>query len=203
MSVTVMPGSRTKPGGTNPHLSRRPIVTYGSTQRPTSQVSWRTIDSPVGQLVAVHSKSGLLYLGWAATTAEEHVTSLANKLSAEVISDSSWLDQTASELDEYFSGQRREFTMPLDRQLSKGFRLEVLRAMERIPYGQTSSYSGLAAAAGSPNATRAAGTACATNPIAIIVPCHRVLRSDGSLGGYYGGLDAKRLLLELEAKQSN
>jgi len=110
------------------------------------------------------------------------------------------LDVLERELAEYFDGDRRTFGVPLDLSRVKGFRADVLVAMQRIPYGKTESYSELAAAAGRPAAVRAAASGCATNPVAIIVPCHRVLRSDGTLGGYAGGLDVKQLLLALEER---
>src|SRR5690606_30078071 len=102
------------------------------------------------------------------------------------------------QLDEYFSGRRREFDVPLDWRLTAGFRRSVLRATARIPYGRTASYREVATEAGSPRAVRAAGTALATNPLPIVVPCHRVLRSDGAVGQYLGGPEVKVRLLGLE-----
>jgi len=109
------------------------------------------------------------------------------------------LDAAARELDEYFAGRRRQFGLPLDFQLSRGFRLAVLTHLREIDYGTTESYAVVAAAAGSPAAVRAVGTACATNPLPVVVPCHRVVRSDGSIGQYVGGPGAKQALLALEA----
>jgi methylated-DNA-[protein]-cysteine S-methyltransferase len=108
------------------------------------------------------------------------------------------LTQTRHQLDEYFEGTRRGFELPLDWQLAHGFRREVLRATAEIPYGRTSSYRDVATRAGSPRAVRAAGTALATNPLPIVVPCHRVLRTGGGLGAYRGGAAAKAALLQLE-----
>ncbi len=106
----------------------------------------------------------------------------------------------AAELDEYFAGQRRAFDQPLDWQLSSGFRASVLQHLVTdLAYGHIASYRTVAQLAGNPDAARAAGTACATNPLPVVVPCHRVVRANGSLGGYLGGLDAKRVLLDLEA----
>jgi methylated-DNA-[protein]-cysteine S-methyltransferase len=105
----------------------------------------------------------------------------------------------ARQLDEYFAHRRRVFDVPLDLRLSKGFRRSVLAHLQQIPYGMTESYAQVATAAGSPRAACAVGTACATNPVPIVVPCHRVVRSDGSFGGYAGGPDAKQTLLMLEA----
>ena len=104
----------------------------------------------------------------------------------------------ASKVAEYFAGTRRAFDVPLDRRLSSGFRAAVLAHLAEIGYGHTESYAQVAAAAGNARAVRAVGSACATNPLPVVVPCHRVVRSDGSWGGYVGGPDAKRALLTLE-----
>ena len=104
------------------------------------------------------------------------------------------------QLEEYFAGRRRRFDLPLDLRLAHGFRRQVLEELQDVAYGTTVSYSDLARAAGSPRAVRAVGSACATNPIPIVIPCHRVLRHDGSLGGYGGGVEVKRALLELEQR---
>ena len=104
----------------------------------------------------------------------------------------------ARELAEYFSGQRRDFTVPLDFRFVSGFRADVLRELARVPFGETTTYGELARKVGNPKAVRAVGSACANNPLPLLVPCHRVLRADGTLGGYRGGLEAKCLLLELE-----
>ena len=104
----------------------------------------------------------------------------------------------ARQLSEYFSGARTEFTVPLDLQGVTDFRAAVLRELAKVPFGRTTTYAELARAVGSPKAVRAVGSACATNPLPLFIPCHRVLRSDGRLGGYRGGVEAKRYLLELE-----
>ena len=109
------------------------------------------------------------------------------------------LDAAARELDEYFGGQRRVYDQPLDQSLSAGFRQLVQRHLPEIGYGQTRTYGQVAQLVGNPRAVRAVGTACATNPLPVVVPCHRVLRADGAVGGYIGGPDAKRALLRLEA----
>jgi methylated-DNA-[protein]-cysteine S-methyltransferase len=106
----------------------------------------------------------------------------------------------ARQLDDYFAGRRRRFEVPLDWRLSTGFRSTVLHHLATdVDYGRTASYAALAALAGNPKAVRAVGTACATNPLPVVVPCHRVVRSDGAMGNYAGGVEAKRILLELEA----
>ena len=108
------------------------------------------------------------------------------------------LDDVADELDEYFAGRRRRFDVPLDWRLSMGFRSVVLHRLSDIAYGRTATYAAVAELSGNPKAVRAVGTACATNPLPIVIPCHRVLRSDGGIGGYLGGVEAKAALLALE-----
>lgn len=127
---------------------------------------------------------------------------LAAKLSPRVLRAPRRLDPVARELDEYFSGVRTDFDVPLDRSLSTGFRQTVQIELSQIPYGTTLTYRQVADRVGNPAAVRAVGSACATNPLPIVVPCHRVLRTDGSLGGYLGGLDVKSELLRLEADRA-
>lgn len=107
-------------------------------------------------------------------------------------------DPASRQLAEYFAGERREFDVPLDLHGVTPFRAEVLRELAKVPYGEITTYAELARAVGNPKAVRAVGSACATNPLPILIPCHRVLRADGSLGGYRGGTEAKRFLLRLE-----
>jgi methylated-DNA-[protein]-cysteine S-methyltransferase len=123
---------------------------------------------------------------------------LAGRISPRILAAPRRLDDVARQLDEYFAGRRTAFDVALDRRLSAGFRRTVLDHLAAISYGCTESYAQVAVATGHPRAVRAVGTACATNPLPVVVPCHRVLRSDGSLGGYLGGLEVKRALLELE-----
>jgi methylated-DNA-[protein]-cysteine S-methyltransferase len=123
---------------------------------------------------------------------------LAERVSPRVLEAPARLDEARRELDLYFDGRLHDFDLALDWRLSRDFRRRALRAVARIPYGQTRSYMEVAAGAGNERAVRAAGTACGTNPIPIVVPCHRVLRTGGGLGGYGGGLPMKQSLLELE-----
>ena len=125
---------------------------------------------------------------------------LADRISPRLLRRPQRLDGVIRQLDDYFAGRRRDFELPLDLRLAHGFRRTVLDELRAVGYGTTVSYTELATAAGRPRAVRAAGSACATNPIPIVIPCHRVLRSDGSLGGYGGGLPAKRALLDLEQR---
>jgi methylated-DNA-[protein]-cysteine S-methyltransferase len=130
---------------------------------------------------------------------DQVLVSLAETVSPRVLRAPRRLDQTARQIEEYFAGARTTFDLPLDWRLSRGFRRSVLAHLPDIAYGRTASYAEVAAAVGSPQAVRAVGTACATNPLPVVVPCHRVVRSDGTTGGYAGGTEAKSTLLRLEA----
>jgi methylated-DNA-[protein]-cysteine S-methyltransferase len=161
-------------------------------------VAYRTLDTPVGTLLLAATPVGLVRVAYDVEGHDAVLAALADRVSPRVLRAPARLDVTARELDEYFAGTRRAFDVPLDRRLSSGFRAEVLAHLPDIGYGRTESYAQVAAAAGNPKAVRAVGTACATNPLPLVVPCHRVVRADGSWGGYVGGPDAKRALLTLE-----
>lgn len=162
-------------------------------------VAYRTIDSPVGGLLIAATPIGLVRLAFASEGYDAVVQGLSDQISSRVLNAPGRLDVVASQLDEYFAGRRRSFDVPLDWRLSKGFRRTVLeRLATGIGYGTTASYGTLAQLSGSPRAVRAVGTTCATNPIPVVVPCHRVVRADGTPGRYRGGPVAKRALLELE-----
>lgn len=162
-------------------------------------VAYRTIDSPLGELLLAATPAGLIRVAFANENHELVLEQLAAKVSPRVLRSPGKLDPAARELDEYFARRRKTFDLALDLSLSRGFRQLVQRHLPEIEYGHTRSYKEMATLVGNPNAVRAVGTACATNPLPVVVPCHRVLRSDGSLGGYIGGLAAKSALLELEA----
>ncbi len=162
-------------------------------------LAYRTIDSPVGTLLLAATPAGLVRVAFASEDHDRVLAALASQISPRILNAPQRLDDVARELDEYFGGSRRHFDLPLDFQLASGFRRAVLSQLPTIGYGQTASYAQVAAAAGSPRAFRAAGTACALNPLPVVVPCHRVLHSDGSLGRYRGGPAAKQLLLSMEA----
>jgi methylated-DNA-[protein]-cysteine S-methyltransferase len=161
-------------------------------------VAYATVDSPFGPLLLATTPRGLVKVSFPIFDPDETLQDLATRVSPRVIEAPAQLDDVRRQLDDYFAGRLREFELPLDWQLSKGFRRRALRAIDRIPYGKTRSYTQIATSAGNERAVRAAGTACGSNPIPIIVPCHRVLRSGGGLGGYGGGLPMKEALLELE-----
>ena len=162
-------------------------------------VAYRTLDSPVGLLLLAATPAGLVRVAFASDDHDRVLSQLATQVSPRVLHAPARLDAATREVDEYFAGRRRQFEIPLDLQLARGFRRSVLGHLLEIGYGTTASYAAVAARAGSPKAVRAVGTACATNPVPLLVPCHRVVRSDGGLGAYAGGTGTKRLLLELEA----
>ncbi len=162
-------------------------------------VAYWTIDTAVGPLLLAATDQGLVRVAFAREDHDAVLQSLADRISPRVLRSPARLDAAARELDEYFSGQRHRFDLPLDWRLSAGFRRAVLGHLPEIDYGRTASYAAVAQLAGHPKAVRAVGTACATNPLPVVIPCHRVVRSDGSLGGYRGGPDAKQILLALEA----
>jgi methylated-DNA-[protein]-cysteine S-methyltransferase len=162
-------------------------------------VAYTTHDSPFGELLLASTRRGLVRVGLPEQgDFDGLLADLADRVSPRVLEAPGELDEVRRELDLYFDGRLTEFDLPLDWRLSHDFRRRVLRAIDRIPYGQTRSYTEVAASAGNERAVRAAGSACGSNPIPIVVPCHRVLRTGGALGGYGGGLPMKRALLELE-----
>jgi methylated-DNA-[protein]-cysteine S-methyltransferase len=162
-------------------------------------VAYTTVTSPVGPLLLAATPKGLVRVAYDVEDHDQVLDTLARRLSPRVLRAPKRLDAAARELDEYFSGRRQTFDFPLDLSLSAGFRQLVQRHLPDIGYGQTRSYGQVAALVGHPKAVRAVGTACATNPLPVVVPCHRVLRADGTPGGYVGGPDAKLTLLRLEA----
>jgi methylated-DNA-[protein]-cysteine S-methyltransferase len=162
-------------------------------------VSYTTVDSPVGKLLVASSERGLVRIAYLDGEDEAAVLQqLAAKLSPRVLRSPRRLEEPRRELEQYFAGARRQFELPLDWRLSHGFSRRVLGATARIPYGSVSSYKRVAIAAGSPRGHRAAGNALGSNPLPIVVPCHRVLHAGGGLGGYTGGVERKRLLLSIE-----
>ena len=162
-------------------------------------VAYTTIDSPVGELLLAATPKGLVRVAYAIEDHDRVLDTLSRRISPRVLRAPKRLDAAARELDEYFGGRRHDFDLPLDLSMSRGFRLLVQRSLPRIGYGQTRTYGQVAQLVGNPKAVRAVGTACATNPLPLVVPCHRVLKSDGTPGEYVGGREAKVTLLGLEA----
>ena len=162
-------------------------------------VGWAEAEAPFGTVVVAGTAAGLVTLSFEDVDAT--LERLATRLSPRVLAAPEWTDAVRRQLDEYFAGDRTEFDLRIDWALSRGFRLDALRALTRVGYGEVVTYGELARSAGRPRAARAVGSAMATNPIPIVVPCHRVVPAAGGLGGYGGGVDAKRFLLSLEGAE--
>jgi methylated-DNA-[protein]-cysteine S-methyltransferase len=163
-----------------------------------SDVTYASIDSPFGPLLVARTDRGLVRLAFPEESADAVLEGVARRLSPRILHAPAQLDPVRRQLDEYFAGRRRSFETDLDWSLIGPFGRRVLSITSAIPYGGVSSYARVAGEAGSPRGSRAAGNALGSNPIPIVIPCHRVLRSGGALGGYGGGLDRKRWLLQLE-----
>lgn len=161
-------------------------------------VAYGTHDSPLGTLTVFVTARGLAVIAYPDEPIERQLEEVAATISPRVMAAPARTDGVRRQLDEYFAGERRAFEVPIDWRALRGFREQVLRATARIPFGRVSTYREIATEAGSPNAYRAAGNALGSNPVPIVVPCHRVLHAGGGLGGYTGGLDRKRFLLDLE-----
>lgn len=162
-------------------------------------VAYSTVDSPLGPLVVASTTKGLVRVAYGEYRPEDEVLAdLAERISPRVLEAPARLDPVRRELDEYFAGDRRGFDLPIDWSQLAGFTRAVLRETARIGFGETSTYAAVAEGAGSARAVRAAGNALGANPMPVVVPCHRVLRTGGALGGYTGGVERKEFLLRLE-----
>lgn len=165
-------------------------------------VGYTTLDSPIGGLLVASTRAGVVRLAFECEDSDAVLGELAATVSPRMLASPRHTDAAARELDEYFSGRRREFDLPVDLELVGGFRRDVLDRLRQIPFGSTATYAAIAASVGNPGAVRAVGTACARNPVPLIVPCHRVVRSDGTIGNYRGGTAAKHALLAMESSRS-
>jgi methylated-DNA-[protein]-cysteine S-methyltransferase len=163
-----------------------------------ADVTYTTADSPFGPLLLAASRRGLLRLAFPEERVDGVLERVAQRFSPRIVESRAGFDAVLREIDEYFAGARTNFALPQDWSLMSEFGKRVLRVTYDIPYGDVSTYKTVATEAGSPKGSRAAGNALGSNPIPIVVPCHRVLHTTGGLGGYGGGLDRKRWLLELE-----
>jgi len=162
-------------------------------------VAYTTVDSPLGPLLVAVTGAGLVRVAFDGENHAAVLAALSERVSRRILRSGRGTDGVARQLDEYFAGRRRSFDVPVDLRLVDGFRRDVISQLPTIPYGDTASYAELAARAGRPTAVRAAGSACAHNPVPVVVPCHRVVRSDGTIGQYRGGAAAKATLLSLES----
>lgn len=161
-------------------------------------IAYSTTSTPVGELLVAVSPNGLLRIAFETEGHEAVVQALADSVSPRVLESRVRVGPVLRQLDEYFGGRRTGFELELDLGAIRGFRRAVLDRLREIEYGSTQSYAQVATSVGNPGAVRAVGTACGSNPLPVVVPCHRVLRSDGTMGGYLGGLEAKEALLALE-----
>ena len=162
-------------------------------------VAYTVMPSPVGELLLAATPAGLVRVGFGIEGHDAVLAQLALRVSPRILEAPERLTEPVRQLEEYFAGNRKEFNLALDFRLATGFRRIVVERLPDIGYGSTASYAALAALAGNPGAVRAAGTACARNPLPVVVPCHRVVRSDGKIGNYLGGTEAKAALLAMEA----
>ena len=162
-------------------------------------IAYRSVDSPLGPLLLAATSVGLVRVAFEVEGHDAVLAALATTLGPRVLRSGRRTDHVARQLDEYFAGKRRAFDVPVDLRLVSGFRRDVIAYLRQIAYGTTQSYATVAAAAGNPRAVRAVGSACSHNPIPVVLPCHRVVRSDGTIGQYLGGIEAKAQLLDLEA----
>jgi methylated-DNA-[protein]-cysteine S-methyltransferase len=178
--------------------ARMELLAARAAEQGILDVAYATAESPFGDLLLAATPDGVVRIGLPGQDRDELLADLARRVSPRVLEAPGRLDEARRELDLYFEGRLHDFDLALDWRLSKAFRRRALRAVARIPYGQTRSYMQVASSAGNERAVRAAGTACGSNPIPIVVPCHRVLRTGGGLGGYGGGLPMKESLLRLE-----
>ena len=161
-------------------------------------VAYAQVDSPLGPLTAVTTSKGLVTLAYPDRPLDDVLATIAEKVSPRILEAPARLDPLRRELDQYFKGKRQKFEQPIDWSLTHGFFRDVLQATARIRYGQVSTYGEVAAKAGNPKAVRAAGNGLGSNPMPVVVPCHRVVRTGGRLGDYTGGLERKEFLLDLE-----
>jgi methylated-DNA-[protein]-cysteine S-methyltransferase len=177
----------------------RQRLEYDADTAEVLDVAYRTIDTPVGTLLLAATTAGLVRVAYEVEDHDAVLAALADRVSPRVLRAPARLDSAARQIDEYFAKRRTVFEVPVDLQLAEGFRRNVIEHLRAIGYGHRESYAMVAAAIGHPRAVRAVGTACAHNPLPVVIPCHRVVRSDGSTGQYVGGPLAKSTLLDLEA----
>ncbi|WP_146359989.1 methylated-DNA--[protein]-cysteine S-methyltransferase [Arthrobacter yangruifuii] len=174
-------------------------LTAEAEQAGLLDVAYTLVDSPVGRLILAATAAGLVRVAFESEGVDAVLEDLSTRVSPRILEAPGRLARPAAQLREYFDGTRRSFDLDLDLRLLSGYRRTVVQTLQTIGYGHTSTYAGIAALTGNPGAVRAVGTACGRNPLPVVIPCHRVLRSDGTTGGYRGGPAAKKILLDLEA----
>ena len=186
-----------EPAGIEPDL--RGALATRADQEGLLDVAYRTVDTPIGTLLLASTGDGLVRVAFELEGLDAVLAQLAAAISPRILRSGRRTDEVARQLDEYFDGRRRRFDLPVDLRLVRGFRRAVITHLPEIAYGSTESYAMVARATGNPAAVRAVGTACAHNPVPVVVPCHRVVRSDGTIGQYLGGTATKAALLDLES----
>jgi methylated-DNA-[protein]-cysteine S-methyltransferase len=186
-----------------PSSAAPPAIAEAAAAAGLLDVAYATLDSPVGRLLVARTPAGLARIAYLDAGDDEDIvlSELATRISPRVLAAPRQLDEPRRELDQYFHGRRQSFDVSLDLRLMTDFARRILEATAAIPYGSVSTYRDVATRAGSPRGSRAAGNALGSNPLPIILPCHRVLHSGGGLGGYTGGLERKRTLLAIEQGQ--
>lgn len=162
------------------------------------EVAYRTVDTPIGVLLLAATGKGLVRVAFELEDHDAVLARLSVTISPRILRSGRRTDDVARQIDEYFAGRRRHFDVPVDLRLVRGFRRAVVAHLSEIPYGATESYAAVARATGNPAAVRAVGSACANNPVPVVVPCHRVVRTDGTIGQYLGGTEVKAALLSME-----
>jgi methylated-DNA-[protein]-cysteine S-methyltransferase len=192
-------GAATSDRGSDPAAEAARRVAQRAAEEGLADVVYTPLDSPFGELLLAATGRGLLRLAFPEENVDAVLERISQRVSPRIVEATGQLEEARRELDEYFAGRRHSFELALDWSLVGGpFGRKVLRVTSEIPYGGVLSYREVAADAGSPRGSRAAGNALGSNPMPIVVPCHRVLHSGGGLGGYGGGVERKRWLLELE-----
>jgi methylated-DNA-[protein]-cysteine S-methyltransferase len=197
MNTNIFDALETDEAATLSRLHRR--LALDADAADVLDVAYRTVDTPVGTLLLAATTAGLVRVAYDIEGHDTVLAALADRISPRVLRAPARLDSAARQIDEYFAKRRTAFEVPIDLRLAEGFRRNVIEHLRDIGYGRRESYAAVAAAIGHPRAVRAVGTACAHNPLPVVIPCHRVVRSDGSTGQYVGGPLAKSTLLDLEA----
>ena len=174
------------------------MLAQRATEAGLLDVAYGTLDSPLGKLIVAVTPRGVVRIAYEGELEEGVLRELAERVSPRVLRAPERTDTARRELEGYFAGSVRRFDLPVDWSLVHGFAVGVLQATARVPFGHVATYGEMAASAGSPRAARAAGNALHINPIPIVVPCHRIVPASGGIGGYGGGEDRKRFLLDLE-----
>lgn len=168
-------------------------------QNPASvAITHRYVDTPIGRLLAIANPFGIVRIAFDNENQQDILAVYESSNTGKIVDDSKYLDVFAKQLEEYFNHERGCFSVPVDLHLPLGFRGEAIERLREITYGRTLSYGDYADRLGHPHASRAVGSACASNPVPLILPCHRVVRSDGTVGEYIGGSETKKFLLDFE-----